>query len=85
MRYFPKQIVALDIDGELLLAGKRRIDHIVASNEKYKAISENEEIQKTLSEFPLYFQEEAKKIGERNVLKMQKFLEIVPEGLKIEQ
>lgn len=85
MRLFPKQIVALDIDGELLLMGKRRIDNIVASNERYKAISESEEIQKTLSEFPLYFQEEARKIGERNVIKMKKFLEIVPENLKIEQ
>ena len=41
MRLFPKQIVALDIDGDLLLQGKRRIDSIIESNERYKAISED--------------------------------------------
>lgn len=62
MRLFPKQIVALDIDGDVLLQGKARIDSIIESNERYKAINEDQEIQKTLLEFPLYFQEEAKRL-----------------------
>lgn len=81
----PERIVALDIDADMLALCKRRVDKLIANSEKYTAISRNEEIQKTLSEFPIYFQELAKKAQNKNIIKVERFLEVLPEGLTVKQ
>jgi spermidine synthase len=56
MRMLPRKIVALEIDAELIAIAKRRVDKIILNSEKYRAVREDLELQKTLSEFPLFFQ-----------------------------
>jgi hypothetical protein len=42
-------------------------------------------MQKTIAEFPLYFQEVVKKATNRHIIRAEKFLEVVPEGLTVLQ
>lgn len=85
IRMLPEQIVALDIDADLLGLCQKRIDRLVESSEKYSAISRNEEIQLSISQLPAYFQEEAKKLNHTHIIKSEKYLEILPTGLAVTQ
>lgn len=77
IRMFPQRIVALDIDGELLAACKRRVDRLIINNQKYEALNKNVEIHKTISEFPIYFHDIAQKAGNK-IISSDRSLEIIP-------
>jgi SAM-dependent methyltransferase len=81
----PQRIVALDIDADMLAICKRKVDRLVENSEKYSAVNHNEEIQKTIAELPRYFQEAAKKGEGKYIIKAEKYLEILPEGLTVLQ
>lgn len=74
MRFFPKHIVALDIDAQLLERTTKLIDKIVARNSLY--LNRSEMIAKRVSELPLYFQQQFQK----NQEKINPQIEILPEG-----
>ena len=55
MRFFPAQIIALDMDGKLLGRAKAKADKIVESNAIYT--SQEQALLKKIQELPLYFQD----------------------------